>query len=100
MIYFVLFEVHKNCQISNYIYHCDAKNAATAKEKAKEAWKTNGNKPHQFHIYGKKSNIQDEKYLRVKTWSGREINGHDVMENFICTDFRTWRINGKNLYGV
>ena len=100
MIYFVTFEIHENCQIKDYIFHCEAKNAKEAKETARKFWSSlRGIKGYQFHLYGKKSNIQDISLLRVRGWNGTEYSGEYVMNHAFCTNFRTWRVNGRNLYG-
>jgi hypothetical protein len=101
MIYFVTFETHIACKINDMIFHCEAKNANEAKEICKKFWHSlHGIKGHQFHLYAKKSNIQDAKYLRVRGWEGTEYTGEYVMNHVFCTDFRTWRVNGINQYGT
>ena len=97
-IYFVTFEIHKNCTVYNYIYHCEASTAKEAKEIARVEW--SGRKGYQFHLYGKKSNIQNADLLRVKSVFGREYSGSEVIGMYIPLDLRTWRVDGRNLYGV
>ncbi len=100
MIYFVTFEIHENCKIKYMIFHCEAKNANEAKEACKKFWSSlHGIKGHQFHMYAKKSRIQDVSFLRVKGWEGTEYSGDYCMNHVFCTDFRTWRVNGINKYG-
>lgn len=101
MIYFVTFEIHQSCRINNMIYHCMASNAKEAKESAKRFWSSlHGLKGHQFHMYAKRSDVQDVSLLRVRGWDGTEYKGDYVMNHVFCTDFRTWRINGINQYGT
>lgn len=102
MIYFVTFEIHVACKINEMIFHCEAKNATEAKENAKKFWYSlNGLKQHHmFHIYAKKSNIQDVNLLRVRGWEGTEYKAGYVMNHAFCTDFRSWRVNGINKYGT
>ena len=95
-IYFVTFEIHRNCTIYNYIYHCEAATAKEAKEIARNNWKTKNG--HQFHLYGKKSNVQNVDLLKVRSALGREYSGSDVIGRYIIIDQRTWRVNGRNLY--
>lgn len=101
MIYFVTFEIHESCKIKDYVFHCEAKNAKEAKEAAKKFWSSLcGIKGHQFHLYAKKSNIQDVSLLRVRGWNGTEYSSEYCMNHVFCTDIRTWRVNGINQYGV
>lgn len=99
MIYFVTFEKHVNCRIDDMIFHCEAKNAKEAVQIAKEYWQKYDFKPHQFHLYAKKSRIQDPDLLQVHLWNGETRKGAALMNNFYCVDFRTWRVNGINKYG-
>ena len=100
MIYFVTFDIQEHCKINDMIYHCEASNAKEAKENAKKFWSSlHGMKGHQFHLYAKKSNIQDVNLLRVRGWDGTEYKGEYVMNHVFCTDFRTWRVNGICQYG-
>lgn len=100
MIYFVTFDVHRNCQVREIIFHCEAKNAKEAKEIARQQWMEGASKPaYQFHLYAKKSAIQNTEYLRVIDYLDRTRTGNNVMEHFICTNCRTWRANERNLYG-
>lgn len=101
MIYFVTFETHVSCKINEMIFHCEAKNATEAKETCKKYWSSlHVVKGHQFHLYAKKSNIQDVQFLRVRGWEGTEYHGEYVMNHVFCTDFRAWRVNGINQYGT
>ena len=100
MIYFVPFDIQQACRINEMIFHCEAKNAQEAKETAKKYWSSlHGIKGHQFHLYAKRSNIQDAKYLRVRGWEGTEYSGEYVMNHVFCTESRAWRVNGINQYG-
>ncbi len=92
-IYFVTFDIERRREreTQHYIFHCYAQNAKEAKEKAREAWTAAGNQRHQFHMYGKKSNIQDPDVLKVNTWTGKEIKGKAVMDWCICWSITTWR---------
>lgn len=101
MIYFVTFDIQQACKINEMIYHCDASNAKEAKESAKKYWASlHGIKGHQFHLYAKKSNIQDANLLLVRGWEGTEYHGEYVMNHVFCTSSRSWRINGINQYGT
>lgn len=101
MIYFATFEIHDHCQIRSMIYHCEAKNAKEAKEAARKFWTSLcGFKGYPFHLYAKKSRIQDIDLLRVRGWDGKEYSKDYVMNHVFCTDIRTWRVNGRNLYGA
>ena len=98
-IYYVTFEVHKDCKVYNYIFHCWAWNATEAKQLAKDAWALS-HKSHQFHLYAHRSNAPDDQFLRVIGWNGITYSGKMAcIDRFICTDFRTWRVNGINKYG-
>lgn len=100
MIYFVTFEIHQACRINEMIYHCEAKNAKEAKELGRKFWESLvGMKGHPFHLYAKKSSIQNRENLLVRGWDGTEYRGDYVMNHVFCTDFRAWRINGINQYG-
>jgi len=98
-IYFVTFEVHRDCQIFDYIFHCRAWDAKEAKELARDAW-IKDHKRHQFHMYAKKSSMPAEEFLNVRSWHGDTFSGEKCMNKFICTDFRTWRVDGINQYGT
>lgn len=79
-VYFVTFEIHRNCAINNYIYHCEASTAKEAKEIARYYW--NSENGHQFHLYGKKSNVQNADLLKVKGIR-KEYSGSDVLGKYI-----------------
>ena len=98
MIYIVTFEIHRNCQIKNMVFYCKAKNAKEACVIAKGLWQLCGGQGHQFHIHAVKSRIQDQEYLGVRNWKGQEVKGGGLLNRFICTNSRTWRVNGRNLY--
>ena len=98
-IYFVTFEIHRDCKIFDYVFHCWAYDAKEAKELAKKAW-SEGHKSHQFHLYAKRSKAPDDKFLKVVCWQGTAFSGKDCIDKFLCTDFRTWRVNGINQYGT
>lgn len=98
-IYFVTFEVHKNCTIYDYIFHVWALDAKEAKQLAKQAWEKD-HQAHQFHLYAKRSKAPDTKFLRVVGWKGDSYTGDECISSFICTDFRAWRVNGINQYGT
>ena len=102
MIYIVTFEIHKDCKIKNYVYHCESSNAKEACEKARCNWahcraniKLMG---HQFHLHAVRSKLQDSALLRVVSWKNVEYKGPECMNAYICTDWRTWRVNGRNIY--
>ena len=96
-IYYVTFDAQKDCKIYDYIYHVWAWDAKEAKELAKIAWKKD-HKEHQFHLYAHRSKAPNNEFLRVIGWKGNTYSGEDCLE-FICTDIRSWRINGINQYG-
>lgn len=102
MIYFATFETHWNCQIQSHVWHGEARNATEAKQKCREHWnhiyRSEKKTPYQFHLYAKRSRIQDKSKLCVHDWLNRKYSGTNVM-GFIMTDIRTWRVNGRNLYG-
>ena len=101
MIYIVTFEIHESCKIKDMVFHCEAKNAKEATAIAKSFWSSlNGIKGHQFHLHAVKSRSQDTALLKVHGWDGKEYSGDYCMNHVFCTDFRTWRINGINQYGV
>lgn len=99
MIYYVTFEKHVCCRIDAMIFHCDAKNAKEAKDICRATWEARGFKPHQFHLYAHKSRISDPDLLSVRSWDSKVYKGANVMDRFICTETRTWRVNGINKYG-
>ena len=98
-IYIVTFERHIDCQIRNIVFHCEADNAKEACRNAKEAWFKN-NLSSMFHLHAVKSRTQDVASLKVRNWKCHEISGSECMNHFYCTDFRVWRVNGRNLYGA
>lgn len=100
MIYYVTFEKHVSCRIDEMIFHCEAKNAKEAIKIAKQTWIDQCFKPHQFHLYAHKSRIQDVELLKIRSWTGKEYGGQYIMNSFFCTASRTWRVNGRNLYGA
>lgn len=100
MIYIVTFEVHKDCRIHDFVYYCDAKNAKDACETARKAWADSEHSAHMFHLHGVKSTVQDPNLVRVTSWRGTHRKGDEVMNTFISTDVRTWRVSGRNLYGI
>ena len=105
-IYIVTFETHKDCKINYYVYHCQAQNAKEACELAKHGGfygitecKANVKLwGHMFHVHAVKSRVQDIDKLTVRTWNGNTFTGDQVMNAYIKTDFKVWRINGRNLY--
>ena len=98
MLYIVTFEVHKDCKIHDFVYHCDARNAKDACETAKKAWTDSDHTAHMFHLHGIKSKVQDAKLLSITTWKGTRLTGDEIMDTFVSTDLRTWRVSGRNLY--
>lgn len=94
-IYIVTYEIHRDCQIQAFVYHCEAQNAKDACEIAKQTWK---GKSHMFHVHAVKSRIQDTDCISVKTWQNSVIRGADVMNKHIMLDFYTWRVNGKSVF--
>lgn len=98
-IYFVTFETHEISTIYYYVFHCFAKNAKEAKQKAKEAWRAKGEKPHMFHIYAKRSSINNVDLLRVKNIMCMEIKGEKVLDRISLISAMT--VHGKRkLYGT
>ena len=99
-IYLVTFESHVNCTIYNMVFYCMAHNAKEACAIAAWFWHEHkGAKPYMFHLSAKKSPVQEPSMLAVKNYLGREFTGEKVMETFHCVESRTWRVNGRNLYG-
>lgn len=95
-IYIVTFEIHKDCQIKNYVYYCHAQNAKEAVAKAKDGWRSHIG--HQFNLHAVKSRVQDTKAISVRSVMNTLYEGESVIGKFILTDLHTWRINGRNLY--
>jgi len=96
-IYFVTFDIesHSWRETKHYIYHCFANNAKEAKEACKTDWAKlfntpNAKAPHQFHLYGHKSNIQDVDMLGCRTWKDAPIRGTDCL-GIICTGITKWQ---------
>lgn len=79
-IYFVTFSTKRNCTENKFIYHCEASTAKEAKEIARNNWKSKNG--HQFHLYGKKSNVQNADLLMVKGIR-KEYSGSDVLGKYI-----------------
>ncbi len=98
MIYIVTFEIHRDCQIQSWVFHCTARNAKEACATARQEWTTRKHKGHQFAIHAVRSRAQGADLLNVKTWRG-EVKGADVLDRFLETDFYAWRVDGRNLYG-
>lgn len=94
-LYIVTFEIHRNCQVQEWYYYCQAKNAKEASEIAKRTWT---HEWHMFHVHAVKSRVQDANLLLVSTWKGNTYKGQDAIGKHIMISFRTWRINGRNLY--
>ena len=92
-IYIVTFDMHKDCRIYDYIYHCMAPNAKEACKIAREAWHSDS---YQFHIHAVKSRIQNLNMVTVRNEYGREYHGSDAMDKFICTHSVTWRYKASN----
>lgn len=93
MIYYVTFDTQRNRCTSEWIFHCEAKNALEAKETAKLLWAERGHKEHMFHLYAKKSRIQDMDLLKVRQIScSAEIThtADGVMNHFIKRIDRPW----------
>jgi len=98
-LYGVTFEIHRDCQIRNLIFHTWANNAREACEIARQQFpeKTHSGS-HMFHVHAYQSKLQDPEKLHVVNWKGQSITGQDVLQNFYCVDFRTWRVNGRSVY--
>lgn len=94
-LYIVTFETHRNCQVQSWYYYCQAKNAKEACEIAKRTWT---HEWHMFHVHAVKSRVQDANLLLVSTWKGNTYKGQNAIGKHIMVSFRTWRINGRNLY--
>lgn len=95
MLYIVTFEIHRNCQVQEWYYYCQSKNAKEACEIAKRTWT---HEWHMFHVHAVKSRVQDSNLLLVSTWKGNVYKGQNAIGKHIMISFRTWRINGRNLY--
>lgn len=98
-IYIVTFEKHADCQIRNIVFHCEAENAKDACQIAKQAW-SEKTAAYPFKVHAVKARTQDISFLKIRNWKCQEISGAACMNEFYCTDFRTWRSNGRNLYGA
>jgi hypothetical protein len=93
-IYIVTFEIHKDCQIRNFVYHCNANNAKDACMQARECW--NSKNGHQFHVHAVRSKIQDPSLLQVRNWRGLTQTGRDIMYYYIMLDAKTWRYKASD----
>ena len=92
MIYYVTFDTQRNRCTTDWIFHCDAKNAAEACTIAKQEWSDLGNTAHQFHLHAGKSRIQNQDILMVRaaeTWSAVKA-GDKVMNHFIRLGDHHW----------
>lgn len=92
MIYYVMFDTQKNRCTTDWIFHCEARNASEAKEAARQVWTERGNKSHQFHLYAHKSRIQDQRCLKIhaaNTWVNCH-EGDEVMNRFIRLGDHPW----------
>lgn len=94
-LYIVTFEIHRNCQVQNWYYYCQAKNAKEASEIAKRTWKL---ECHMFHVHAVKSRVQDANLLLISSWKGNVYKGQNAIGKHIMIGLRMWRINGRNLY--
>lgn len=94
-IYIVNFEIKRDCQIQQWAYYCEAQNAKDACEIAKQTWTR---KSHMFDVHAVKGRTQDANAISIKSWIGNGYRGADALNKHIMLDFRTWRINGRNLY--
>lgn len=93
-IYIVTFEIHRNCQIWNYVFHCEAKNAKDACALARRNWKMDAG--HQFHIHATRSRISDRNLLKVRTWKNTTVDGLNCMDRYIMIDCKTWRFKASD----
>ena len=92
MIYYVTFDTQRNRCTTDWIFHCDARNAAEAVSIAKQEWSNLSRPEHQFHLHGGKSRIQDQDLLRVRaaeTWAAVK-SGDQVMNRFIRLGDHHW----------
>lgn len=94
-VYIVSFEIHKNCQIKDFVYHCIAQNAKEACKTARYFWRGDS---HQFHVHAMKSRQQDPDRIHVQNWKGQIFDGLDALDKYICLDFKTWRYKSGNQY--
>ena len=94
-IYIVTFEIHRDCQIQQLVYYCEAQNAKDACEIAKATWR---HKSHMFHVHAVKSRIQAIDAISIKSWQGNEYKGQNALNKHIMLDFYTWRVNGKSVF--
>lgn len=86
MIYYVTFDTQKNKTVTDFMFHCEAKNAKEAVAIAKQSWVDKGRTEHQFHLYAHKSRMWDQTLLHVVDWKGFKHEGDAVMNRFIATD--------------
>lgn len=102
-LYRVSFERHIDCKIDSLVFHCWAMNATEAKQIARTTWearhRSSKRVPFMFHLEAHRADSQHVEGLRVTDWLQREFNGMDAMYAFWMIDTRTWRVNGRNLYG-
>ena len=95
--YMITFEQHINCQIRDIVYICEAPNAKEAKVKAKQEWETDHSN-HMFHTEVKW--LKGDILPAVTDWKGFTYTPAIICNKFICTNILTWRVDGRNLYGV
>lgn len=102
-LYRVSFERHIDCRIDSLVFYCWATNAKEAKDTARTAWTARSSCkrriPFMFHLDAHRSDVQDVDALSITDWMSREIRGQYLLRSFRMIDTRTWRVNGRNLYG-
>ena len=93
-LYYVFFNIQRNNQVQNWVYHCEAQNAKEATEMAKRTWTS---KSHMFHVHAVRSRMSIDA-VTVRCWNGHEIKGQNAIGKHIMLDFYTWRVNGKSVF--
>lgn len=84
-LYRLDFEIHRDCKIENWIGFTLAKNATEAKQKARTNFKL---KNYMFHLEAHRhTNLEP-----ITTWKNNEYEPNDLIDRFVCTDFRVWRV--------
>lgn len=95
--YMITFEQHIHCEVRNFVYICEASGTEEAKAKAKQEWYFN-HKSHMFHT--KVKWLKGDILPTITNWKGFVFTPPIVCNKMIMIDTKTWRVDGRNLYGV
>ena len=98
-LYIVSGDKQQDCTIFDFVLFTYANNAKEACTIAKDIWHTK-TKRHLFHLHATKSRIQDIEQNAIRLWNNEEVKGENLLNTFHCVNYRVWRVNGRNLYGV